>query len=174
MPRVVAQLKFQTQAYNQAWMQIIDIPFIIFGVLVSLLLWRSPFMWRSFIKLTDASSRRELVCRHLLYGLLDFIDVWFLILGGIICVTIVRAPRLSQDVREVYKFGDNIDDMDVRHELRLVILLHAVLWVLDLPAVVLVVIMLGTLWRSARIMRIIVYVAAHLARRVPLCFHARV
>ena len=158
------QVEYQGEAIAQFCGFLVDLPFIIMGVLMCAIVWRAPFMFMGLPKEYSASDRRKLVFRHVLWTFVDvLLDIWFVLGAILIMVSLVRAPSLLQALRQDYKLGDSLDNNRVRCRLRSSVGVFLLMWVLDLPALVLMLCILVTLWRAPRLVKLLTY-AAHTRR----------
>ena len=140
---------------------LLDLPFILLGLVASVILWRVPFMYRGLYLADNASARRSVVTRHCCWFLVDVLDAVFLVLFAVIVGTCMRAGRLLRDIKADYTWGDSIDDVELRCKLRLTVCLHSLLWLLDLPALILGLVICVTVWRAPRLVSLLRCVPRH-------------
>lgn len=115
-----------------------DLPFLFCGLIVTLLLWRAPFMYYDLYHASSGSEMRKLAGRHFLLLFVDiFVDSPLALLGLIMTVTFWRA----------YWFWKELVASKTRGDKRYTLLRHFFFWLLDIPTFIAGFFVLITVYR---------------------------
>eukprot|EP01113_Clastostelium_recurvatum_P021007 TRINITY_DN2486_c0_g1_i5.p1 TRINITY_DN2486_c0_g1~~TRINITY_DN2486_c0_g1_i5.p1 ORF type:complete len:1371 (+),score=209.37 TRINITY_DN2486_c0_g1_i5:152-4264(+) len=124
---------------------VVDLPFILMGIIVLALIWRSFFLIRDLKNATTAGERRRRVAYHFGHLFVDIIDLPFALASLIMMVTIWR-------IYPFYKGAKNLTGQP-RSAYRIFVLKQFAEWLLDIPAALGAVLVLITVYRAKYMIR---------------------
>ncbi|KAK5583873.1 hypothetical protein RB653_005477 [Dictyostelium firmibasis] len=124
---------------------LIDIPFLLMGLIVTILLWRAPFMYTQIYKATTKRERRKIIKRHFLWLWIDILDLPFVLSSFIILLTLWRS----------YAFVCGFITMDTRKKQRVFVIKQIFYWLMDIPTFIGLLLITITVYRLPKTIRLL-------------------
>eukprot|EP01133_Synstelium_polycarpum_P004359 gene4359-5090_t len=115
-----------------------DLPFILMGLFITILVWRAPFMLRDVFATPRGHDKRRAVLRHFGMLFVDLIDTPFVLASLIIFITVWRAPYFIR----AFPKGS------ARSEQRRYVLRQFLWLMLDIPSTIALFLVIITVYRA--------------------------
>ncbi|KAN0016295.1 hypothetical protein ACTFIU_006259 [Dictyostelium citrinum] len=122
-----------------------DIPFLLMGLIVTILLWRAPFMFTQMYRATTKRDRRSIIKRHFLWLWIDILDLPFVLSSFIILLTLWRS----------YAFVCGFITMDTRKKQRIFVIKQIFYWLMDIPTFIGLLLITITIYRLPKTIRLL-------------------
>ncbi|KAM9968093.1 hypothetical protein ACTFIW_002526 [Dictyostelium discoideum] len=122
-----------------------DVPFLFMGLIVTILLWRAPFMYTQMYRATTKRDRRSIIKRHFIWLWIDILDLPFVLSSFIILLTLWRS----------YAFVCGFITMDTRKKQRIFVIKQIFYWFMDIPTFIGLLLITITVYRLPKTIKLL-------------------